>query len=254
MAKILVLDDEVQVRELLKEALNVEGYDVEAVSTTDHAMDIIDKESIDLIILDLVLAKESGINVLKGIRKKNIETPIVIYSGFISAELEIEVRANGANEVLRKDLGIVPLVEQIGKIIKAKDRIMHDASRTGKKSILIVDDDEKNRTLLKTFFKDKGYKIFEAKNGEEALQLAQSENPSVVLLDMNMPVMDGLTALKKLLEINSELGVIMVTGNQEDESVKKAMELGAYGYVLKPFDFTYLGIVVMSKLAIAESG
>ena len=83
--------------------------------------------------------------------------------------------------------------------------------------------------------------------------MAQSEDPAVVLLDINMPEMDGLTTLKKLRDINAKLGVVMVTGVQDDEKVKKAIELGAYGYVLKPFDFLYLNLVVMSKLIIAES-
>ncbi|MCK5178924.1 MAG: response regulator, partial [Candidatus Omnitrophica bacterium] len=94
----------------------------------------------------------------------------------------------------------------------------------------------------------------EAQNGEEAVQLARSEDLSVVLLDMNMPGMDGLATLEKLKKMNDKLGVVMITGDQDDEKVKKAIELGAYGYVLKPFDFLYLELVVLSKLVIAESG
>ena len=67
-----------------------------------------------------------------------------------------------------------------------------------------------------------------------------------------MPGMDGLETLPKLLEINPQLGILMASGVQDDEKVKKAVELGAYGYVLKPFDFLYLELVVMSRLAIAE--
>ena len=65
--------------------------------------------------------------------------------------------------------------------------------------------------------------------------------------------MDGLATLERLLEINPKLGIVMVTAVQDDEKIKKALELGAYGYVVKPFDFLYLELVVMSKLAIAES-
>lgn len=253
MAKILVLDDEVKVRELVREALSAQGYDVTTVSTSDQAVDIIFHEPFDLILLDIMLAGESGISVLKKIREYSKKTPVVIYSGFVTAELETEARTFGANEVLRKDVGIVPLVEQIGKIVKAKNRIFQNTSAGAKKSILIVDDEEKIRDILKNFFKTKGYEVLEAENGEEAVQLAQSEDPSVVLLDINMPKMDGLATLKKLKSINAKLGVVMITGDQDDEKVKKAIELGAYGYVLKPFDFLYLNLVVMSKLAIAES-
>ena len=105
---------------------------------------------------------------------------------------------------------------------------------------------------MREFFNRKGYKTQEARSGEEAVRLARAEKISVVLLDIKMPGMDGLDTLKNLLEINPKLGVVMVTGVQDDEKVKKAIELGAYGYVLKPFDFLYLELVVMSKLIIAE--
>jgi len=253
MTKILVLDDEVKIRELVREALSAQGYDVTTVPTPDQAMDIIYRETFDLILLDIRLPGESGITVLKKIRSYGEKTPVVIYSGFVTPELETEARTFGANEVLRKDVGVMPLVEQIDKIVKAKNRIFHRTLTGAKKSILIVDDEEEIRNVLKIFFKTKGYKILEAKSGEEAVKLVQSEDPGVVLLDINMPEMDGLATLKKLRDINAKLGVVMITGDQDDEKVKKAIALGAYGYVLKPFDFLYLNLVVMSKLVIAES-
>ena len=64
---------------------------------------------------------------------------------------------------------------------------------------------------------------------------------------------DGLQTLKKLLAIHPALGVVMSTGEGNDELVLKAMSEGAYGYVLKPFDFLYLELVVASKLSIAEA-
>jgi len=74
MTKILVLDDEVKIRELVQEALSAQGYDVTTVPTPDQAMDIIYRELFDLILLDIRLPGESGITVLKKIRnyrKKN---------------------------------------------------------------------------------------------------------------------------------------------------------------------------------------
>ena len=104
MAKILVVDDEDRVNKLLKEALGEEGYEVSTVTSPDEAMDIILKEPFDLILLDVVLGKESGINFLKKIRKTNIDIPVIIYSGFVTAQLEVEARTSGAINVLRKDL------------------------------------------------------------------------------------------------------------------------------------------------------
>ncbi|MCK5259842.1 MAG: response regulator [Candidatus Omnitrophica bacterium] len=254
MVKILVLDDEIKIRDLVHEALSLEGYEVTTVPTSDQAVDIIFREPFDLILMDIMLAGKSGISILKEIREYNKKIPVIIYSGFVTTELETEARTFGANEVLRKDVGIAPLVGQIGKIVKAKNRIFHSTPKGTKRSILIVDDEEEIRNILKNFFKMKGCRTLEAQNGEEAVQLARSEDLSVVLLDMNMPGMDGLATLEKLKKMNDKLGVVMITGDQDDEKVKKAIELGAYGYVLKPFDFLYLELVVLSKLVIAESG
>ncbi|MFC1621342.1 response regulator [Candidatus Omnitrophota bacterium] len=252
MAKILVVDDEMSMRELVRNALSMEGHSVTTVPSADQALDIIFQEAFDLILLDINIGKESGISILKKIRESQKDLPIVIYSGLLTTELEKEAMAAGANAVLRKDMGIVQITEQIGKIVKAKDYIFQDPSEKKERSILLVDDQEDIRRVLSGFFETKGYKILEAENGEKALEVARSEKPSVVLLDIDMPVMNGITALPKLLEIDPKLGVVMVTGNQDDENVKKAMEMGACGYVLKPFDFLYLELVVMSKLAIAE--
>jgi len=254
MAKILVVDDEVRIRELLRKSLDMAGYEVVTVPTAEQSLEFIFQEPLDLILLDIRLASgESGISILKKIREFQKEIPVVVYSGVLTPELEIEARTAGANEVLSKDIDILQLVAQIGKIIKAKDRLFQEPSKGKEKTVLIVDDEEGILRVLREFFNRKGYKTLEARNGEEAVQLVRSQKVSVALLDIKMPGMDGLTALTKLLEINPKLGVVMTTGIQDEEKVKKAIELGAYGYVLKPFDFLYLELVVMSKLVIAES-
>ncbi|MCK4881662.1 MAG: response regulator, partial [Candidatus Omnitrophica bacterium] len=119
--------------------------------------------------------------------------------------------------------------------------------------ILIVDDEVEVRNVLTIFFDKKGYKTQEAENGEQAIEIVRSEDFPVVLLDIDMPVMDGLTTLEKLLEMKPEICVVMVTGRQDEDKVQKALELGAYNYVLKPFEFLYLELIIKSKLDSAES-
>jgi DNA-binding NtrC family response regulator len=254
MAKILIVDDEARIRELLRKALTREGYEVVSVPTAEQSLELIFQEPFDLLLLDVRLSGESGLSILKRVREHQKEVPVVIYSGVITPELEKEAREAGANEVLSKDIDILQLVAQIGKIVKAKDKIFKSPIERGEKSLLVVDDEEGIRRVLREFFNRKGYKVFEAENGEKALQLARSEKISAVLLDIKMPGMDGIETLKKLLEINPKLGVVMTTAVEDEDKVKKALELGAYSYVLKPCDFMYLELVVMSKLTIAESG
>jgi len=253
MAKILIVDDEVRIRELLRKALAKEGYEAESVPSAEQALEMILKESFDLLLLDVRLSGESGLSIVKKVREYQSKIPIVIYSGVVTPELDKEAREAGANEVLNKDVDVLQLVAQIGKIAKAKDKIFQKPVERLEKSILVVDDEEGIRRVLREFFKRKGYNVFEAESGQKALELARSEKISMVLLDIRMPGMDGIETLKSLLEINPKLGIVMTAAEENEDLVKKAIELGAYSYVLKPCDFMYLELVVMSKLAIAES-
>lgn len=254
MAKILIVDDEVRIRELLRKVLTREGYEVVSVPTAEQSLELIFREPFDLLLLDVRLSSgESGLSILKKVRQQQKNIPIVIYSGVLTPEIEKEAREAGANEVLSKDVDVLQLVAQIGKIVKAKDRIFQGPIQRAEKPLLIVDDEEGIRRVLREFFVHKGYKVFEAENGEKALYLARSKKISAVLLDIKMPGMDGIETLKRLLEINPKVGVVMLTAVEEEDKVKKALELGAYSYVLKPCDFTYLELVVLSKLTIAES-
>jgi DNA-binding NtrC family response regulator len=254
VAKILIVDDETRIRDLLRKAFTKAGYEVVSVPSAQQALELIFKEPFDLLLLDVRLSfEESGLSILKKVREHRKDVPIVIYSGIITPELDKEARKAGANEVLSKDVDVLQLVAQIGKIVKAKARIFQGFIGRAEKSLLVVDDEEGIRRVLREFFVRKGYKVFEAENGEKALQLARSEKISAVLLDIKMPGLDGIETLRRLLEINPKLGVVMTTALEDEDRVKKAIELGAYSYVLKPYDFVYLELVVMSKLTIAES-
>jgi response regulator of citrate/malate metabolism len=72
----------------------------------------------------------------------------------------------------------------------------------------------------------------------------------MVFLDVHMPgELDGIAALQEIRVIRPEMGVIMVTGEQDDRTLGRAIELGVAGYVLKPFDFLYLELLLVSKTA-----
>ncbi len=120
------------------------------------------------------------------------------------------------------------------------------------KKILIVDDEPKIRTVLERFLTKKGYQAVVAASGQEAIEKVKTDNPLVVLLDIRMPGMDGLAAMKKIKEASPKTGVIMITGVRDEEVAKKAMELEAFDYITKPFDLNYLETCLMVKLALLE--
>jgi DNA-binding NtrC family response regulator len=101
--------------------------------------------------------------------------------------------------------------------------------------ILVVDDDDDLRRVIVSALKDEGFSVAEARNGEEALAKEAVEKPGLVLMDLNMPVLDGLGALKALKEKNSAAAVVMMSGNQDIEIVVQCIKLGADDYISKPF-------------------
>jgi CheY-like chemotaxis protein len=115
--------------------------------------------------------------------------------------------------------------------------------------ILVVDDEAQIVRLLQKYFASKGYEVHTAGSGLEAVDRVKDVRPDVVLLDILMPGMGGLDALKEIKKIDPKIGVIMVTAVIDEELAKRALELGADDYITKPIDFDYLETCVMVKLA-----
>ena len=103
-------------------------------------------------------------------------------------------------------------------------------------SILIVDDLTFIKLVLKDLIGKAGFRVVgEASNGEEAIELYQDTRPDIVLMDITMPKMDGLTALKKILEINPSAKVIMCSALGQQSLIMQAIKIGAKDFIVKPF-------------------
>ena len=101
-------------------------------------------------------------------------------------------------------------------------------------SILLVDDEAHIRKYVALILKQLGAtKIVEATNGEEAIAIFQQQKPDLVLLDISMPLMNGLETLKKLKAIDPESTVIMLTSMVNRQSIDEALALGAANYIRK---------------------
>ncbi len=114
--------------------------------------------------------------------------------------------------------------------------------------VLVVDDEAYAVELLQEFLTAKGYEVLAASDGEEALQKVKEERPHLILLDVRMPKMNGLEVLKRVREMDHEVGVIMVTAVHEEETGRQALQLGAFDYITKPLDFQYLERSLWAKL------
>jgi CheY-like chemotaxis protein len=104
-------------------------------------------------------------------------------------------------------------------------------------TVLVVDDDELQCRMIATILKDENYRLIFANNGLEALSILRKMRPDVVLMDVMMPDMDGITATQRLKALPqfAQLPVIMITGRSEKTVVVDSLKAGATGFLVKPF-------------------
>ena len=115
-------------------------------------------------------------------------------------------------------------------------------------NILVVDDEIDVVRLLQNFLTSKGYEVDTALNGAEALAKVKKKKPDIVVLDIMMPGIGGIDTLKEIKKIDPRIAVIMVTAVVDEELANRAVKLGAFDYITKPFDIDSLETRLMVKM------
>ena len=126
---------------------------------------------------------------------------------------------------------------------------MPDRNRRDLK-VLLVEDFEDTRLIMRIALEDHGFIVFEAENGQAAVETASRENPDVILMDLTLPLMDGFEATK-LIRRNDALKnvlIIAVTAHQEDDFRSDAKASGFDAYVTKPIDVNFLKELIAGLL------
>ena len=114
--------------------------------------------------------------------------------------------------------------------------------------VLIVDDDADTIHILTSYFAHIGYRVESAMHGGDALMLIRHDRPDLVLLDIWMPGLDGLTVLKRGRAMDPSLPFIMLTANQEETAMRQARALGAFDYLVKPINLDTLAVRASAAL------
>lgn len=114
--------------------------------------------------------------------------------------------------------------------------------------LLIVDDESDIREFARNFFKKRQIEVSIASGGRQALDLIAQEKPNLVLLDVRMEEITGIEVLRELRKTNPSVKVIMVSGVEDEETIKEANSLGVIGYIHKPFILEELEKIVLAQL------
>src|SRR3989338_2145037 len=114
----------------------------------------------------------------------------------------------------------------------------------GEGNILVVEDELVMCDLLSDLLKDRGYEVNCAQNGEDGLKLLERVKPDVVISDLKMPGMDGITVLKTIRKQDPDSVVIIITAFGSLETAQEALRTGAYDYITKPFEINKIVFIV----------
>lgn len=127
------------------------------------------------------------------------------------------------------NLGLSPMTDSVSAILYP--------------TVLLAEDSHDTRIMLKQAFELKGYRVYEAADGQEALEMARRHRPSLIVMDLNMPVLDGLEAVKNLREIEGpgqEIPIVAITAYDVPGMEAAALETGCNKYLSKPLDLAEL--------------
>lgn len=118
--------------------------------------------------------------------------------------------------------------------------------------VLVVEDVDDTRELMRLALEERGYRVLEAENGEQAVEVALAEHPDVILMDLSLPVLDGLEATERIRQHKefSTTPIVAVTAHQETDLRADAQASGFTAYVTKPIDFNWLNELLNELLAL----
>jgi two-component system, cell cycle response regulator DivK len=117
-------------------------------------------------------------------------------------------------------------------------------------TVLLVEDTEDNRFMMRRLLEMSGFRVLEAMNGEEAVRLARSESPQLILMDLSLPVIDGLAATRLIRKVPAleATPIIAVSAHDTSDFQAEAVEAGCNSYVTKPIDFNELEKLIQQLL------
>lgn len=228
--KILVVDDNEEFCENMKDILEVKDYEVEVVYDGFSAIEIVKQKKFDIILLDIKMPIMNGLETYKKIKKITPDTKVFMITAYAVEDLIKEALKEGAFGVLRKPIDFNKLFDLIEKSLKSSGLIF------------IVDDDENLCENLKEILTHHNYVVTVAHNGVDAIEKVKEENFDIILLDMKLPILNGFEVFCSIKELRPNVTVIIITGYIND--LRKQIDLmltkKAYICLEKPINIDYL--------------
>ncbi|TMA29914.1 MAG: response regulator, partial [Deltaproteobacteria bacterium] len=228
-ALVLVIEDDLTNARLLRAHLVAGGCEVVMAANSRAGLDLAERCQPRAILLDLILPNgESGLTVLEELKRRpsTRSIPVVVVSVLPEKKRSLEL---GAADFFLKPIEPAALLASLERLF---------VPRNGHATILVADDHEVNRELARALLERKGHEVLLARDGAEAVALVRERRPTMVLMDLAMPVKDGFEAARELKgdPLTAAIPLIALTAMAMRGDETRALQAGFDGYLPKPFE------------------
>lgn len=253
--RIMIVDDNAAMRKVLSALVVSIGHEVVAVLEDGKALEAsIHEHSPNVVCLDYNLPGRDGLVLLGIIQAEWPQIDVIFITGSSASGIEEQAADAGAAGFIRKPFGQAQVLKELRAVEETRrvanqrrppteDMAKREAPPDWGMGVtaVVADDTGSVRLVLKGLLAESGVTVLQSvANGAEAVLAARNHQPTLLCLDVNMPVMGGLEALPKVLEASPKTRVVMVTGCADKALVAQAAGLGAVGYILKPLRPAYV--------------
>jgi CheY-like chemotaxis protein len=253
LRRLLIVEDDATLRASMVELLELDGVELDDVGTAREALERLADTTYDCVVLDLSLPDASGYDVLDRMSasQQHAFPPVIIYTGrALSSEEEEKLRRYSRSVIVKGARSPERLLDEVTLFLHrveaalptASQRMLRAARERDElfegKRILLAEDDVRNIFALSAVLEPRGATMVIARNGREAVDLARREPPDLVLMDIMMPEMDGLSAIRALRADATVRGlpIIALTAKARRDDREQCMAAGANDYMAKPID------------------
>ncbi len=235
--KILVVDDNEEFCRNVVDILELKGYQAASAYDGLKALELVKQNGFDLVLMDVKMPVMDGVETFKKIKEIVPDISVIMITAFAVEDLIREALREGAFGYLKKPLDFDLLFELIEKSIG-------DGAL-----ILVADDDRGFCANVKDILIGKGYRISVVYDGGSAVQRARENNFDIMLLDMRMPVLNGLETYLAVRNMRPDVVAIVITGYSAEVSneVERAIQESAYTCLEKPIDMDNL-VLLLEKI------
>jgi two-component system NtrC family sensor kinase len=249
MQNVLIVDDSLTVRMDLADAFQAAGLRPLLCSSIREALDAFTAQTIDLVILDVLLPDGDGVELLRDIRTRPASSDVPILMLSSEAEVKDRIRGlqTGADDYVGKPYDAGYVVARGRELLRKREPQEQEPVRVAKSTILIIDDSVTFREELRGALERSGYGVITATSGEKGLRLASARRPTAIIVDGVMPGIDGATVIRRLRLDAALRGLpcLLLTASEEQGAELEALDAGADAFVRKEEDMD----VILARFA-----